>query len=593
MQINCGVIVDHRTEVDKNMLIEWNVPCEMDDGTVLRCDIFRPNDQGEYPIILAYGPYGKLLHFEDGYPQQWRWINENSPEIMAGSSNRYQNFEVVDPEKFVPDGVACVRFDSRGTGCSPGYLDPWCHREAQDMYQCIEWAGSLPWSNGKIGLSGTSYLAMNQWQVAALQPPHLAALCVWEGALDYYRDMVRHGGILCTFSKAWYGPVVLPVQHGLGSRGYKSRMNGDWVSGPTTLSEEELAANRSDWHGDCRNNQLATDEFWTSRMPDVSKIDVPLLSTANWGGQGLHLRGNVEGFLDVASEQTWLDVHCQDHWTEYYTDYGVDLQKRFFGYFLKGEDTGWDKQPRVHMLVRSPGPNYEWRDENEWPLARTNWTKMFMHPSDTGLREEPSVSEGKCSYKGFSDGVTFVTKPFDREIELTGPMAVKLFVSSETVDADIFIVVRVFKPDFREVVFPGHIDPHTPIAQGWLRASQRKLDLKKSLPHRPYHTHDEIQKLEPGKIYELDVEILPTCMVIPKDYRLGVSVRGKDYEYPAIAGDPSSGHLSGFTGVGLFRHDDDVDRPPSVFDGNVTLHFGPELPGHILLPVITTESATK
>src|SRR5262245_47811430 len=343
----------------------------MDAGVLLRSDLSRPIADGTYPAILASGPYGKLLHFADGYPLQWGWITDGHPDVLAGSSNKFQNFEVVDPEKFVPDGYACVRFDSRGAGRSPGFLDPWSAREAQDLYECIEWTARQPWCSGKVGLSGTSYLAMNQWQVASLRPPHLTAICVWEGAADYYREMVRHGGILSTFSKAWYGPVVLPVQHGLGRRGFKSSMNGEWVSGPDTLSDEELSANRVDWHAECMRHRLATDPYWTSRMPDFSKIDVPLLSTANWGGQGLHLRGNIEGFLAAATEDKWLDVHCLDHWTEYYTAYGVDLQKRFFGHFLKGEDTGWAKQPRIHMLVRRPGERYEWRDEDEWPLART------------------------------------------------------------------------------------------------------------------------------------------------------------------------------------------------------------------------------
>ena len=577
--------VTYKSEISEGMRIDWDVPVEMDDGVVLRCDIFRPIADGKYPAILAYGPYGKLLHFADGYPLQWGWITDGHPDVLAGSSNKFQNFEVVDPEKFVPDGYACVRFDSRGAGRSPGFLDPWSAREAQDLYDCIEWTARQPWCSGKVGLSGTSYLAMNQWQVASLRPPHLAAICVWEGAADYYREMVRHGGILSTFSKVWYGPVVLPVQHGLGRRGFKSSMNGEWVSGPDTLSDEELSASRVDWHAECMRHRLATDPYWTSRMPDFSKIGVPLLSTANWGGQGLHLRGNVEGFLAAATQDKWLDVHCLDHWTEYYTAYGVDLQKRFFGHFLKGEDTGWAKQPRIHMLVRRPGERYEWRDEDEWPLARTQWTKFYMDPVNGSLGTAPSGNAGTVTYRGFSDGVTFVTPPLPDETEITGPMAAKLFVSSATEDADLFLVVRAFTPDFREVTFPGHMDPHTTFAQGWLRASHRKLDRDRSLPYRPYHTHDEIQKLTPGEIYEFDIEILPSCMVIPKGYRLALSVRGKDYEF---SGAPlrTVKNPNAFTGVGLFRHNEGSDRPPSIFDADVTLHFEPSREAYLLAPII-------
>ncbi|MDE0060758.1 MAG: CocE/NonD family hydrolase [Defluviicoccus sp.] len=580
-------MTQHRIERLAGMVVEWDVPIEMDDGTVLRCDIFRPDDDGRHPAIMAMGPYGKLVHFSDGYPHQWSWITQQRPEVLGGSSNAYQNFEVCDPEKFVPDGFACVRVDSRGAGRSPGYLDPWCAREAQDLYDCIEWCATLPWCNGRIGLSGTSYLAMNQWQVAALQPPSLAAICVWEGALDYYRDMAWHGGILCTFSKTWYGPVVLPVQHGVGEKGYKSSMNGEWVAGPVTLTAEELEANRTDWHAECSANKLATDEFWTSRRPDISAVTTPLLSTANWGGQGLHLRGNVEGFLDAASEHKWLDFHTLDHWTEYYTDYGVDLQKRFFGYFLKEEDNGWADQPRVHLQVRRPDTaDFDWRDENEWPLARTRWTTWYLDAETAGLSTEPPTAAATVSYRGLSDGVTFVTPPLAQETELTGPMAARLYVSSDTEDADLFLVLRVFAPDFREIVFPGHIDPNTPIAQGWLRASHRKLDEGRSLPYRPFHSHDEIQKLTPGRIYALDVEILPSCVAIPEGYRVGLTVRGRDYVAPGIGHNREIAHLGDLTGCGLFRHDDPDDRPAAVFDGTVTLATGPENRAFLLLPVI-------
>jgi predicted acyl esterase len=147
----------------------------------------------------------------------------------------------------------------------------------------------------------------------------------------------------------------------------------------------------------------------------------------------------------------------------------------------------------------------------------------------------------------------------------------------------LFVVVRAFSPDFRELTFQGHIDPHTTIAQGWLRASHRKLDGARSLPYRPYHTHDEIQKLTPGQIYELDIEVWPTCVVIPAGYRLALSIRGKDYTYP---GEPVVSHQGAFTGVAAFRHDEPVDRPAAIFDGNVTLHTGGGRDAYVLLPFI-------
>jgi uncharacterized protein len=574
------------SEKRDGMWIDWDAPVVMDDGLVLRADVYRPLQDGQYPVILTYGPYGKWLHFEDLYVTQWRRMCEEHPDVPAGSTNKYQNWEVVDPEKWVRDGYAVVRVDSRGAGRSPGLLDLWSLREAQDQYHCIEWAAKQPWSNGRVGLNGISYYAMNQWQTAALQPPHLAAICVWEGAADYYRDMSHHGGIYCTFADTWFPRQVIPVQHGQGTRGYRSRMNGDWVSGPMTLREEELGAARRDFAADCHANPLANDDYWRSRMPDWSKVNVPLLSSANWGGQGLHPRGNFEGFMRAASKDKWLEVHGIEHWTEFYTDYGLRIQKRFFGRFLKGEDAGWAKQPKVVLLVRHPGEKFAERHESEWPLARTKWTKYYVHPEGHALTADAQKTTGSVTYGGFSEGVTFLTAPLVRDTEITGPIAAKLWVSSATEDADLFLVVRVFAPDLREITFMGALDPHTPIAQGWLRASHRKLDRNLSLPYRPYHTHDEIQKLKPGEVYELDIEVWPTCIMVPSGYRIGLTVRGRDYEWPGGVAQGLGNLNAVFTGVGPFRHDDPRDRPAAVFSGDVTLHMGPDRPAHLLLPVV-------
>jgi uncharacterized protein len=575
-----------RRELRDGMEILWDVPIRMDDGVVLRADVFRPPGAGRHPAILAYGPYGKALHFEDLYADQWRRMVEQHPDVPAGSSNRYQNWEVVDPEKWVSDGYACVRVDSRGAGRSEGFLDVWSRREAEDLYRCIEWVAEQSWCSGKVGLNGISYLAMNQWQVASLQPPHLAAMCVWEGAGDYYRDLAHHGGILCAFGRAWFPNQVVKVQHGQGARGYRSRVDGGWVAGPETLPEEELGARRSDFWEDCRSNPLATDSYWASRLPDYGKIEVPLLSAANWGGQGLHPRGNFEGFVRAASQQKWLEAHGLEHWTHFYTDYGVALQKRFFGHFLKGEDTGWSRQPRVLLNVRRPGERFELRAEQEWPLARTRWTRLFLSPDGQNLVAEPPPRERTVTYGALGEGLTFLSPPLASETEITGPIAAKLWISSETRDADLFVVVRAFSPNLKEVTFQGALDPHTPLAQGWLRASHRKLDRALTLPYRPYHTHDEVQPLTPGEAYELDVEVWPTCIVLPAGYRIGFTVRGRDYEYPGGAGAGLGTFAPSFTGVGPFKHDDARDRPPEVFGRNVTLHAGPERPSHVLLPII-------
>ncbi len=571
-------------EIRDGMRIEWDVPVMMDDGLVLRADVFRPTAEGRYPAILSYGPYGKGLAFQDGYKTAWEIMARDYPDAVSGSSNRYANWEVADPEKWVPDGYVCIRVDSRGAGRSPGYL---CHnsaRETRDLYLCIEWAAAQAWCSGKVGMSGISYYASNQWRAAAANPPHLAAICVWEGWNDAYRESARHGGIICSFRKNWQDMQVKTVQHGQGERGARSRVTGELVCGPETLPLDELVKNREDMWQSFLSREM-WDKYYAERSPDLSRVMVPLLSAANWGGQGLHTPGNFEGFMFAGTRQKWLEVHGGSHWAPFYTDYGVKLQKRFFGHFLKDEKTGWDKQPRVLLNVRHPGEKFVLREEHEWPLARTKWTRFHLEPNGMRLGTREAGTVAAVTYDPMGNGVAFSTPPLERPLEITGPSALKLSLSSATVDADVFAVLRVFDPKGKEVLFQGALDPKTPVAQGWLRASHRKLDPRRSLPYRPFHTHDQKQPLEPGKVYELDVEIWPTCIVVPAGYRIALSIRGRDYEHDEAPATLSN-MKNPMRGCGPFTHDDENDRPPAVFGGKVTLHFGAGRPASLLLPLI-------
>ena len=571
------------------MRIEFDVEIRMDDGVVLRADVFRPIPEGRCAVILSHGPYAKGLAFQDGYPNAWDIMVKTAPDVPRGSSNLYQSWEVIDPEKWVPDGYACVRVDSRGAGRSPGYLDVWSPRETKDFANCIEWAGVQPWSNGKVGLAGISYYAINQWQVAALQPKHLAAICTWEGFADFYRDATHHGGILSTFFANWYDMQVKTVQYGCGERGRRSRVTGELTCGPEILSEADMDKNRADLGAETVAHPF-DDAYFSVRAPDWSKVTVPLLSSGNWGGHGLHLRGNIEGYVQAASSQKWLEVHGGTHWIGFYTDYGVALQKRFFGYFLKGEENGWDRQPALQLQIRHPGEKFVERHESEWPLKRTKWTTLHLDPAKMTLGPEPAKPASTVSYEGLGEGVTFMSAPFEDDTEITGPLAAKLHISSSTPDADLFLVVRLFEPSGKEHVFQGALDPNSPVAQGWLRASHRRLDPNRSLPYRPYHTHIAKEPLTPGEIVELDIEIWPTCIVVPKGWKIGLTVQGKDYE---SSNPPArlSNLKKPMTGCGPFLHDDPRDRPPAIFNGRVTIHSGPGRANLLLLPIIPPKTS--
>ncbi len=313
---------------------------------------------------------------------------------------------------------------------------------------------------------------------------------------------------------------------------------------------------------------------------------MPLFSAANWGGQGLHPRGNFEGFARAASKEKWLEAHGIEHWTHFYTDYGREQQLRFFDHFLHGKDSGWDKQPKVLLQVRHPGEKFIARAENEWPLKRTRWTRFYLHPGDGMLKEARTADKATRSFEAMGDGLTFMTAPMaeaDRDHRADRREALRVVLDR---DADLFLIVRVFSPDLKEVVFQGAIDPHTPIAQGWLRASHRKLDKKLSLPYRPYHSHDKKQPLRKGEVVELDIEIWPTSIVVPPGYRVALTIRGKDYEYGGASGGKLSNFKNELTGCGPFLHDDPQDRPAEMFGGVTTLHFGRTMANHVLLPII-------
>jgi predicted acyl esterase len=433
---------------------------------------------------------------------------------------------------------------------------------------------------------------MNQWQVAATNPPHLAALCIWEGASDWYRELTHHGGILCTFAKHWYDMQVIPVQHGNTAAGPVNPHTGQSITGDHPLDADQLRRNRVDYGADIEQHYL-DDEYYAERTPDLSRIRVPLLSAGNWGGAGLHLRGNVEGFLAAGSSQKWLEIHGEEHWTHYYTAYGRELQREFFDHFLKGIDNGWDRRPPVMLQVRYADGTFEPRTATAWPLPQTVWTTMPLDASTRALVAAPGP-DAQVPFGELDEGITFSLPASSNDIEFTGPAAAKLFISSDTEEADLFVVVRAFDPDGAEITFRGAIDPHAPVAQGWLRASHRELDSARSTTARPWHPHTRVEPLTPGAIYELDVEIWPTSLVLPARSRLAVTIQGHDYE----RADDEVSRLSNFKndlrGSGPFLHNDPADRPQPTGSqtpgarrpARITLHTGAQHPSYILLPAI-------
>lgn len=429
---------------------------------------------------------------------------------------------------------------------------------SEAFVQVIEWAAEQEWSNGKVGLLGISYFAGSQWRVAARRPKGLAAIIPWEGMSDYYRDRCRHGGILSNeFIRFWWDRQVGSNQYGKGGRAARN-----W--GPDTLegdlTEEELEANRQDQNIDNAANYYRDQPYYASKEYNLEDIEVPVLSVANWGGILLHLRGNVEGYTHAGSNLKYLRFITGRHDLPFYYKEEVEVQKSFMDAFLKGEDSvGWSvpgKVPPVDIVLRkgNVGHNnakaeqtYERRTEQEWPLARTEYTQFYLTPDQKLVTEKPTDRQlQKLNYEALGSLekpqlVQFTTPPFEKETEVTGHLVAHLNVSlSQTnpdpaivpSDIDVFATLRHIDPEGKEVHYTGTAGDPVPLCKGWLRVSMRKVNKehrrhREWLPQRDYFSTDKLPVI-PGEVYPVDVELWPTNVVVSPGGKLILEIASGD-----------------------------------------------------------------
>jgi uncharacterized protein len=562
------------------MLVQNDMPVPMTDGNVLLANVYRPSAAGRYPVIVTMSSYGKDNRPTAALSGMLKQELQFNPGFCSrGSTCQHLTWETPDPERWVPDGYVIVNVDSRGAGRSPGFLDPYSPQETCDYYDAIEWAGVQPWSNGKVGLLGLSYYAVVQWHVAALRPPHLAAIIPWEGFNDYYRDATHHGGILCTsFWRDIWWPLVSRNQHG-NPGGFIDAATHRHTNGPP-LNPQLLPGNRVHLLEQFAEHDL-DDRWMKERSPILERIEVPLLSAGNWGGLGHHLRGNTDGYQRSGSKKKWLNMHVGLHFQAFYSPEGNALQKRFLDHFCKGINNGWESEPRFKYVARTPHGE-SLRSASDFPVPGTQWTRYYLDArSRTMSRHRPGLQSATRYQAMAGDGVSFTTAPFANETEITGPLSARLWVSSSTEDMDLFLTLRAFAPDGTECTFHGADDPAVPVTQGWLRVSQRQEDPLRSRPGQPWHTHVDRQMLTPGTVYPVNVEIWPTNVVLPKGYRLTLVVEGKDFERPGPPPMVRDGIPYG--GSGSYLH---TDRDPVLYGGINTVVTGASYDSHLLLPII-------
>ncbi len=540
------------------------------DGSYLLADIFRPIDVGKYPVVMSFGAYGKAWKGGGICNVVDLLANEEAEDLYFEANpgdSPAEHFETANTLDWVPNGYAVVRVDERSVGNTPGYFEQFSLQEAKDFYDTIEWIAKQPWCNGNVGTWGASYYSTTQFIVASLQPPSLKAMIPICGGPFIYRDCIySYGGIYNNFNfipknscGVWQGK--------------------DWITMALANPFEDSA--------------LYGPEGKICVSPDPDKITVPFLTFQPTEAR----RGNVEAYILAASTHKKLYFASEPptaglHGASYANDFMKD-SKAFFAYWLKGIDNGVMSQPPVKMTVRTGWGGFFYQHENEWPIARTRYTKYYLNamPSSwEGDKKKHNImklsttvpaKEKKTIYSAevnlaldpsWSHGVSFVTDPLQEDITIAGHSKLVVWVSSTSSDMDIFVSIRVMDENNQEVPYrigEGAGSIPAPIAQGALKVSHRKLDPEKSKVYWPWHTHvrKDYQPLKPGEVVEAEIVVFPTTAHIRKGHRIRLDVQ------------PAYG--SGWGQMGLPHYDETYHKGASN-----TVYTGPDYLSYLQLPII-------
>ncbi len=504
----------HHVQPSEQLILERNVRVPMRDGGWLAADVYRPRSDGPHPVLLV----------ASGYPKRLDYLPSNPA---------YRVRETSDFEWWVEHGYALVRTDARGTGESTqGSWDFFGPGEQRDLYDSIEWAAAQPWSNRHVGMLGQSYFAQVQWLAAVNRPPSLKCIAPYDGLVDIYRDLAWHGGIFSQeFVTGWAARQI-----------HLNHLPFEAPPPPNVMSFDvtgELIRHRLD------------EPFYRSRSAfwRLDQIRVPVYSIGAWEKVRLHTRGNLVGYEHVPQVPRKLLMLSGDAQATFHTEALMLELKRWYDRWLKGIDNGIDREPPVRLSVQGKQPGF--RFEQEWPLARARVTELFL--TEQGLSRAPSAIEQSRSidyprndFLRDMGAVTFRTDHLDNDIEVTGPIKLVLFVSTDQREADIVVTLSDEGPSGSTVV-----------TRGWQKASQRALDSILSSELRPFHPHLAEEPLIPGEVYEVEVEIWPTSWRFACGNRIVLGIANADRS-----------HFYGFK------------------VGRDSYHFGGRHPSRLVLPVI-------
>ena len=508
--------------------LEEDFCIEARDGTHLFADVYRPNTQGKFPALLSISPYGKdiqKLHSPIGPSDYVR----GNGGMEAGIS-----------EYFVTRGYVHVIADYRGIGQSEGEYCHFGQKEQEDGYDIIEWIAKQSWCNGNVGMLGNSYFAVNQYLVAAQNPPHLKAIFAHDGFTDMYRHLAYHGGILnFGFYNHIWKYILTHSTKPISKKEFsasqfeemlKELRNNEDFKGYPFLYMVTITPEKNPLLLDLLLHPYDGPFYWErSTYTKFDKIKIPCFLLSRWSAWSIHLPGAFDAFLGIKAQKKLMVVSTMvlnkkgvrgfdRPWHENH-----DIILRWYDHWLKGIDTGIMDEPPIKLFIQ--GIN-QWRYENEWPLERTKWSKFYLREEGALAEVPPIPNERPDSFINVPwlkseekiPGAQYTTAPFNQDIEITGPISLYFYASLNEKDANWIVEIKDIYPD----------GSGNTISRGWLRASHRELDSGKSKPYKPYNPHTASHPIIQGEIYEYVVEMRETSNVFRAGHRIQLLIKGQD-----------------------------------------------------------------
>ncbi len=567
---------------------ERDVMIPMRDGKRLCADIYRPDMAGRFPALVALAPHNKEYQTPD-FARAAQGAQPTWSRMWFGGA------EAGDTDYLVSRGYVHVCANMRGNGKSDSGGSPeW------DPYDLIEWVAAQPWCDGKVGMIGISAFGGAQFEAAALQPPSLKAIFPYDPRGCYgggmHRDMYP-GGLMHTMhylldsggvyhmTRAQPGPLPPEKEE----KWREAMNNSDYLMYPNIFNILVEKGQTMPFYFDRLIDPYDPDDLAENSDERLKKIKIPFYTGAGWYAYSYkqHLQGAQQYFQKVEDVPKKLLLTGPAHLERPFHDFHNEIL-RWYDHWLKGKDTGVLDEPPVKVWVM--GEN-RWRYAEGWPPPDAQWTKLYL-ASWERLRPEPFTSAARG---GQAEPDTFVqmpptqtneiarlrymTEPLPEDTLVMGPMVLHLHAAIDQDDTNWIIVVKDVGPDVSvQTARPGEAEvprdlPERELTRGWLKASHRAVDPRRSTPWKPWHpqTRQAQQKIVPGEVNEYAIEILATANMFKAGHRICVDITSLDLP-------------SGLAGA------HDVEYAPYHLCSSKTVvhrvYHNAQYPSYLLLPIV-------